>query len=350
MKQDNNLQAFYALVRAGLWESDVQLSPFGEVDYTEVLRLAKEQSVVGLVGAGIEHVVDVKAPQEDVLQLIGCSLQIERQNLAMNEFVAKLIEYLRTKDVYALLVKGQGIAQCYERPLWRSSGDVDLLLNDSNYEKAKKVLLPLALDVEQEYKSFKHVGMTMKGGYVVELHGTLHSRLSKRVDSGIDEVQNEVFFGGNVRFWMNGSTSVPLPAPDNDVLFVFTHILHHFYIAGIGMRQFCDWCRLLWTYRDSLNYGLLKSRISKMGLMSEWKAFGAFAVNYLGMPRDVMPFYDSRYKAKGDRILMFILETGNFGQNREIDYSGNYLGRKILSAWRKLNDFGQREVLFPFLG
>ena len=63
-------------------------------------------------------------------------------------------------------MKGQGIAQCYEKPLWRSSGDIDLLLSDSNYDKAKKVLIPLATDVETEYTHFKHVGMTIDGWVV----------------------------------------------------------------------------------------------------------------------------------------------------------------------------------------
>lgn len=53
----NNQQVFFALVRAGLWEKDVQLLPYGEVDYAEVMRLAQEQVVVGLV-AGVIHQVD----------------------------------------------------------------------------------------------------------------------------------------------------------------------------------------------------------------------------------------------------------------------------------------------------
>ena len=341
MTLNKNHQAFFALVRAGLWESKVRLLPYGNVNYSVIFQLAEEQSVTGLITAGLEHIEDVKAPQEDVLQFIGSSLQIEQQNMAMNVFVAKLIEKLRKEDVYTLLVKGQGIAQCYERPLWRASGDVDLLLNDTNYEKAKKVLIPLADGVEQEYKSFKHIGMTLNGEYVVELHGTMHSRLSKRIDRGVDEAQNDVFFGGSVRSWQNGNTQVFLPRADEDVIFVFTHILHHFYIEGIGLRQICDWCRLLWTFRDSLNYGLLESRIRKMGLMSEWKAFAAFAVDYLGMPIDAMPFYDSRFKVKGERILEFVLKSGNFGHNRERSHG------KIQSAWNKTKDFVRHTRIFP---
>lgn len=347
MQLNNNQILFFELAKAGLWEKDVLLSQFNKIDYEDVYRLAVEQSVVGLVAAGIEHVTDVKIPKDVALSFVGDTLQLEQQNKAMNSFVAKLIAKLREADVYAILVKGQGIAQCYERPLWRASGDVDLLLSDVNYEKAKNVLLPLANDVEQEYKSFKHVGMTMNGGYVVELHGTMHSRLSKRVDRGIDEGQNDVFYGGSVRSWLNGNTEVFLPGINNDVIFVFTHILHHFYIEGIGLRQICDWCRLIWVYKDSLNRGLLESRLREMGLMSEWKAFAALAVDWLGMPVEAMPFYDSRFKVKGERILEFVLKTGNFGHNRERKASRSYMGSKLASTFRKMKDFGHHMRIFP---
>jgi len=76
----NNQQAFLALVRAGLWEKEVQLASFGQIDFNEVYRLAEEQSVVGLVAAGIEHIVDVKVPQEVALQFASIALQIEHRN------------------------------------------------------------------------------------------------------------------------------------------------------------------------------------------------------------------------------------------------------------------------------
>ena len=290
---DNNTQVFFELVRAGLWEKEVQLAPYGEIEFSEILKLATEQSVVGLVAAGLEHVKDVKIPQAWSLQFIGSTLQIEQRNKEMNLFIFQLIEKLRKEDVYAILVKGQGIAQCYEKPLWRASGDVDLLLSDTNYDKAKRILTPLALTVEREFTSFKHLGMMMEGDFEVELHGTMRSRLSKRIDKGIDEVQNDVFYGGSVRSWQNGSTQVFLPAADNDVIFVFTHILHHFFIEGVGLRQICDWCRLLWTYRDKIDVALLEKRLRKMGLMSEWRAFGALAVQHLGMPESAMPMFGS---------------------------------------------------------
>lgn len=63
MNLDNSINAFLELVKAGLWEKDVCLPSFGDIDFNCVYQLAKQQSVEGLVAAGLEHVKDVKLPQ-----------------------------------------------------------------------------------------------------------------------------------------------------------------------------------------------------------------------------------------------------------------------------------------------
>lgn len=350
MQIDNNYQAFLALVKAGLWETEVRLTSYGEIKCAFLLTIAQEQSVVGLVSAGLEHVVDVKVPQTDALQFAGQTLQLEQRNKAMNAFVASLIERLRAEDVYAILVKGQGIAQCYERPLWRACGDVDLFLSEDNYNKALQILSPLATSIEEENTYYRHLAMTIDG-WSVELHGTLRSGLWQCIDRELDNVQYDVFYGGRVRSWMNGHTQVFLPGADEDVVFVFTHILQHFYKEGIGFRQICDWCRLIWTYKDSINHQLLSSRIRKMGVVTEWKAFAALAVDYLGMPIEAMPFYsdDMKWKRKAARVMEFVLETGNFGHNRDYSYRNKYpyIIYKAISFWKHLKDGAFFFSIFP---
>lgn len=345
MKPNNNLQAFLELVKAGLWEKEACLLSFGSINFEEVYRYAQEQSVVGLVAAGLEHAKDIQFSKDEVLTIVGEALQLEQRNNAMNYFIGVIVDKMRAAGIYALLVKGQGIAQCYERPLWRVCGDVDLLLSEGNYEKSKTYLTSFAENEEEDVER-QHLAMTI-AGWSVELHGTLRGSI-KRINRVIDEVQNDAFYSGYVRSWMNGKTQVFLPRADEDVFFVFTHILQHYYIEGIGLRQICDWCRLLWTNKESLNYGLLESRIRKAGIMKEWKSFGSFAVEYLGMPAEAMPFLDvrgkiddercevdKRLKRKADRILAFVMESGNFGHNRDISYKQKYpfVIRYAMSFW-----------------
>ena len=95
--------------------------------------------------------------------------------------------------------------------------------------------------------------------------------------------------------------------------------LYHFQMYRAQRNQlYPSWRKQmyrLWTYRDELDLPLLEYRLRRMGVMTEWKAFGALAVEWLGMPVEAMPFYSSsahnRWKLR--RILAFVLETGNFG-------------------------------------
>ena len=350
MKLDSNQQAFLTLVKAGLWENEARLLSSDGVDFACVYKLAQGQSVVGLVAAGLERVSSLKVSQSDALAFGCCALQLEHRNMAMNEFVAWLIERLRADGVYALLIKGQGIAQCYHRPLWREAGDVDLLLEADDYERAKMLLIPMATRVETEGSYMKHVGMTLNG-WMVELHGTLHSRLSRRIDNEIDKVQEGVFQRDEVRVWHNGDTDVYLPAPDADVIFVFTHFLHHFFSEGVGLRQICDWCRLLWTFAGEIDVCLLERRLRTMWLMSEWRAFAALAVVWLGMPAEAMPLYssDARWSRKAERILADVLKKGNFGRNQQSgpEKQRPYLVRKFISLCRQLGELLRHFLIFP---
>lgn len=350
MVKDSNKEVFFELLRSGLWENELRLSAYKDIDFSEVYHIAEEQSVIGLVAVGLEHVSDMKAPQQWALQFAGQTIQLEQRNRAMNAFVAQLIEKLRNEDIYTLLVKGQGIAQCYERPLWRACGDVDLLLSEENYKKAQALLIPIAHNVEEENPFNRHQAMTIEN-WEVELHGTLRSQLGKRIDRVIDEVQEDVFCGGNIRSWDNGGTQVFLPSANNDAIFVFTHILQHYFGGGIGLRQICDWCRLLYTYSESLNQRLLESRLRKMGLLSHWKAFAALAVDTLGMPVEAMPLYSDieKWHKKGGRILSLILESGNFGHGRDQSYKKKYpkLIEYAISFW-VFTRYGIRQsMIFP---
>jgi len=370
VKADKNTKAFFALLRAGLWESfpvhGEGLKVLGQakrqsrangssgVDWEKVHQLAEEQSVLGLVLAGIERYknlnIDLHLNQELLLQWIGEVQMLEQQNKDMNAFIEKLIERMRNAGIYALLLKGQGVAQCYERPLWRTSGDVDLFLSDINYKNAKSFLTPLAIQIEKENGYTKHIGMTIDQ-WEVELHGTMRGELWQSIDNVLDGVQYDIFCGGNVRSWLNGKTQVFIPRADEDVVYVFTHILQHFYMGGIGLRQVCDWCRLLWKFKDKLVFGLLESRIRKAGVMTEWKVFAALAVEYLGMPAEAMAFYDAsnKWQKKAQKVLNLVLETGNFGHNRDMSFRNedSAIKRKTQTFRLITSDSFRQFFIFP---
>lgn len=350
MKNDNIIKGFFPLLRSGLWEKEVRLSEYKTIDYSAIMQFAEAQSVVGLITAGLEHVVDMKVPQRQVMQYVAGIVQIEMRNKALNEFVARLIERLQKEGVYCVLMKGQGIAQCYVKPLWRTCGDIDLLLDDENYKKAKCYLSSIATEQFEELQDEKHIEYTIDS-WSVELHGNMPSLLSSKIDKLLLEIQNELFQNKHTHVWKNGDKNIYLPDVDSNVFFVFTHILKHFFYGGVGLRQICDWCRLLWTYKDTLNIKLLGNRLRVSGLMTEWKAFASLAVDTLGMPPNAMPFFsnDKKWEKKADKILNCIIKTGNFGHNKDYSYQKQHFFfiRKVISLWMHTNDFLIQFRIFP---
>lgn len=345
-----NLQVFFSLLRSGLWEQPVHLSGMGDVDFDAIFQLAQEQSVVGLVAAGLELLEDRKVTKPQALPFMKHMLATENRNAGMNLFVANLFTMLRKAGIHAILVKGQGIAQCYERPQWRSAGDIDLLLDMENYEKAKSFLIPCATHLEKEYKDRMHLGMTIDS-WSVELHGSLRSYRLGRVNDCIDEVLTDIFQHRRTRVWMNGETEIDLPAVDNDIIIVFTHILQHFFSVGIGLRQICDWCRLLWTYREEIDRKLLSKRLGSVRLKSEWEVLALLAVNYLGMPMGAIPLYreSTLLNSKASRFMDQILRAGNFGHNHDTQYihTSPYLIRKYISFRKLTHNALNRMIVFP---
>jgi hypothetical protein len=364
MNTNKNQEVFFELVKAGLWEKEVQLSQYGDFDFNEIYRLAQEQSVVGFVAAGLEYVADVKVPQALALAIAGEVLQLEQRNSAMNQFVARLVGDMRKAGIYTLLVKGQAVAQCYEKPLWRACGDVDFFLSDDNYEKAKAFLKPMASEMETEYVGAKHLGMTIDG-WVVELHGSLRVGLPNRINRELDEIYTDTFKNGSVRSWNNKGTQIFTLSKENDIVYVFVHFFNHFYKEGVGLRQICDWCRLMWTYRNEIDVEKIENHIRRMGLTTEWKAFYNLASRYLGMPDLVqgsrfkingpcLMVHDSRFDKKTDRIMEFILKSGNMGHNRGSGFmvKGSWLGRqyvvrKAFSMFRRIGDLINHARIFP---
>lgn len=110
----------------------------------------------------------------------------------------------------------------------------------------------------------------------------------------------------------------------------------------------------MWTYKDSLDHGLLESRIRKAGIISEWRAFYYLATHYLGMPDTGLSFMvqgssDRRWKRKAERILEYVMEVGNFGHNRDMSYKTErpFLVRMMISLRHRTSDFMKQVMVFP---
>ena len=88
-----------------------------------------------------------------------------------------------------------------------------------------------------------------------------------------------------------------------------------------------------------------------MGLKSEWNAFARFVIDYLGMPEECIPLFSNSkcYKRKSQKICKLVLETGNFGHNRDNSYRNKYPKAiiYIITFYRRLGEYIKLATIFP---
>ena len=333
---------FLSLVRSGLWggEPAYPVTSDGDFvpDWKVISKLAEAQTVVGLVGEGMGRLPQKTATEEwnllqEALQpMIVQAYRTERRNAEMDAFLAKLMTKLREEGITALVVKGQAVGHLYANPSVRQAGDIDLFLDEQNYQKAKDFLSKKATKTESEGEDSLHLGMQL-GRWTVELHGTLHAGLINAVQ---DRLQAELFQNGDFRRWECAGVEVLSPSPLFDAEYILLHCLQHLYYEGIGLRQFCDWAVHLDRFGLEIDRGALLKDLEDLGILEEWKGCAAFVVSFLGVPAEKVPLYDPKYGKRGARLCRVVLDGGNFGVNF---ITPGKTERKLLL--RKLTSFGE---------
>lgn len=301
----------YELLKAGLWgTAPILTGPISAEQWKDVKRLADEQTISGLIFDGLNLINADKRPSKDfIMQWFAHIMMIEKANTKMNLLIPKLAPI--TKG--SVLLKGQRVARCYKNPAHRQSGDIDLFFYyQKDYENAKEQLSQIAEHVGGEEKDRKHFDCTLQK-IVVELHGEIQTQIKPKTDENIIEFIQKHF--NNYKIEIDEKTGYCAAPINFDCLFIFVHMLVHYFSSGVGLRQICDWMAFMSYYHQQINQEQLKADILLLGLMKEWQVFGNMAVKQLGLPQEQMPFYEEKYHKYGEKVLKQVMKSGNFGRS-----------------------------------
>ena len=257
--------AFLELLKAGLWGTEVREGDFldKDIDWERVVELARQQTVVGIVGEAMSQLTRGVMPRPLYLQVLKEVMEIEEENKRMNALIPILFRTLDQLGVQSWLLKGQGVTQCYENPLRRMSGDIDVFFpKKEDYGKARMDFLChlKAEDVHNDNDKTKTLEFDYKGIYI-ELHGQIVTEVNRKCRRNFD-----AFFTSCVEegcaIW-NGAT---LPPVRFDIVFIFMHMVRHYFGGGIGLRQVSDWMRYVYVHHQDVDEETLKEDLQKTGL------------------------------------------------------------------------------------
>ena len=255
------IDTFFAFLRYCLGgKSDVSKVIAG-VDWQKLYSFASKQALLGLCFEGIER-LGKEYPEELKQNPIGRELlmtwmgkaqQIRRQNMKVNAVASKLFSLLREDGMRCCILKGQGNALMYPNPYSRTPGDIDVWIDASReriMEYAQKKF-ELGDDIR-----LQHLETTLDG-VPVELHffpcsmnnPIYHARLQKWFRRNAD-LQCSHIVG-----LPDGAGDIAIPTTAFNVVYQLTHLYHHFFDEGIGMRQIIDYyhvvCDFYKVYQNS---------------------------------------------------------------------------------------------------
>lgn len=339
---------FLHLYRAGLWHQESIEAVPSEMDWEEIIDIARKQTTLGIVADGVS-VLKLQLPMASKMKLISLSIATQKTNERLNVLIPKLFNFLGKAGIPTLLLKGQGVALNYINPSARQSGDIDLLIiNPDAFQKAYQ-LFKEHFKIIEDLNPHTLEAVFSIDGVMVELHGRILSCINHTLEQKFQPwIVRQLHVHEPRRVEIGGGTAL-VPPIHMDVIFVFIHLARHYFAGGIGLRQVSDWMRLLVNNIGMIDREQLEKDLAYLGIIRIWQVFAAMAVVKLRYPAEHMPLYEPKYEKEGLRVLRYIFDSGNFGYHdkRTKSNSTNYYVRRFTAFTGHLQKIFRNVMMFP---
>ena len=243
----NEITLIFAFLQYSLWGKVDMNNVVVDMNWQQLYSFASKQSLLGFCFYGIERLgkeypEELKRnpiERELLMTWMGVSQQIRRQNMKVNAAVCKLFSMLREDGFRCCILKGQGNALMYPNAYSRNPGDIDVWVNASREQITEYAKKHFKLGDDIRYQHIE----TSVDGVPVELHffpctmnnPIYNARLQKWFKRNAD------LQCSNVVSLPDGIGEIAIPTMAFNVIYQLTHLYHHFFDEGIGMRQIIDY-------------------------------------------------------------------------------------------------------------
>lgn len=283
---------------------------FYGMDWNGLFDFMKEQALLGVLMFGLKKMSgEVKVPKDIVLKACGTSENIRGRNYQLYKKSAEVLVQLRKNGLEGCILKGQGNALMYPYPYMRMSGDIDVLVKETN----RKILYEYIKTKGDVTGHHYHHIEYQEEGIQIEFHVIPCSMNNPFYNKRLQRWFGKHITDGCVTVAMPDELGeIAIPTLEFNVIYQLSHLMHHFFDEGIGLRQMMDYYFLLKAknglgFRDenierTLRYlGLYKFAGAVMWVLHE--VFGLEEKFYI-VPTDEL---------RGKLLLEEIIKGGNFG-------------------------------------
>lgn len=214
--------------------------------------------------------------------------------------IEKILNAFEENNIKTLVIKGILMKDIYPQNYMRQMCDIDILVGPDDLKKATKIMKDMGYQKYYNYE--KHLIFTKTPLIVVELHRRL---VLKKEVIGFDYFNDVWPFCVKYKNYEN----IYQLDIDNAYIFCIHHLLIHFKITGITVKDVLDVYLYNETYKDVLNYDTLNKVFQDLGILDFAENIKKIAYKWFGTDK-IDDF---------DEVENFILQGRNL--NNRVNYS-----------------------------
>lgn len=277
--------------------------------------------------------------------------QLKEVNRLLNRQAVEINKFFQRAGFRCCILKGQGNALMYPKPMMRCPGDIDIWVDadkDTLYSFVKN-------HYPEAKEGVKHISFELSEDVEVDAHYTPQKMFcpahNRRLKKWLEE-QKEEQFNHLVRL-PETNAEITIPTAKFNAVYQLGHILMHLLEEGIGLRQFVDYYYVL---RECEKL----SENEKNDIKDTWKCVGTLelASGVMWVEKELLGISESCLLTEPDErfgrfIAEDILESGNFGRHGRCASfrQKGCIANNIADIWRyiRLIRFLPSEAVFRML-
>ena len=319
---------FFDFLRFCLKEDTKEPQNLSEMDWDALYDFGRKQAILGVLFHGIKRLSksEYRPDRRQILRWYADCSFIEKANIQTYKDASDLTEMMLKKfGVHSCVLKGQTNALMYPDPYMRTSGDIDLWTDAKTLDIIR---ISRQLDPKGEI-GYHHIELSYFKT-PVEVHffpsfmGNMwHEYKLRRFFNQCKEAQFD-----RLSILPSGLGEIYTLTDDFNRVFQMSHLMHHFFFEGIGLRQMIDYYYLLLrgftdeerkkTIRVFKQVGMFKFAAAVMYIMKD----------ILGLPDQYLLMKPN--ERVGKILVSEIIQSGNFGFH---DKRYSFTGKSVYSQY-----------------
>lgn len=249
-----------ALVKSALTGEKTEVSE--NFDWDNALDTAKKHQIIPMLYYGVQY-SGIALPTE-IMQFLELAT-FKNISVSQNQLYAleQIYKAFDENKIDYMPLKGSVLKYIYPKPEMRPMGDADILIKNEQTEKINSVISSLGYVKDESHKGDYDTVWDKKGVLYLELHWNIVSPINRAYYK---------YFQNGWQFARKADEKSRKyeMAPEDNLIYLFTHFANHYRYGGIGIRHLTDFYVFIMK-NPGLDNKKIESALSEMGLLQFYK-------------------------------------------------------------------------------